>query len=77
MSEYYHDPPDRDYSPSFENLLFNEHSPDYDEVAHDLFMEGVMEDNQDAYDELVEYLDYYYDIDFEGEWDWADFYERP
>lgn len=56
----------------FQDLLFNESSPYYDDVAHDLFMEGVIHDNEDAYIDFVDYMDYMYDIDFEAEFDYAD-----
>lgn len=59
--------------PELADILFHGDSPDYDRYAAELFYEGVIHDNEKAYGELLEYLDYQYDIDFEAEFAWADF----
>jgi len=62
-------------APLFE-ILFEEDSPWYDPVASQMFDDAIFNDNEDAYADLVEYMDWMYDIDFEQEFDWADFYAR-
>jgi hypothetical protein len=63
-------------TPSFEAILFGKDDPSaFDQHAHDLMWEAIVNDNQDAYQELVDYMWDEYDIDFEDAWDWEDFRE--
>jgi len=58
------------HHPSLGDILFNEQSNDFDAMAHTLWYDGFVHHNANAYDNLVEYLDWEYGIDFEAAWSW-------
>lgn len=58
--------------PYLKEILFEIRSPNFDEVAYSLFLEGEIHHNVRAREELIEYLDYWYDIDYEQVFDWED-----
>lgn len=60
--------------PTLEGVLFGVDDV-MDEHAQDLMWEAMVDGNESAYMELVEYMWEQYGIDFEAEWDWEDFRE--
>jgi len=56
-------------------ILWSEDPSIQDEHANELFREAFFEKNQDAYQELVDYMWDEYDMDFEELWDWEDWKE--
>lgn len=57
-------------APPLESILFDFDGQYYDQQAFDLFIEGVVHDDPKAYEDLIDYMDWMYDIDFEQEFDW-------
>lgn len=64
-----------DDSDRLSDILFYENSGTWDSHAQDLFTEYMFNDNENAYNELIDYLWFEYDIDFEQVFDWSDFRE--
>ena len=65
----------RDFSPSLNEILgltIDSDGP-MDQHAQDLMVSAIMDKNDSAYAELVDYMWDEYGIDFEEEWDWEDF----
>lgn len=55
-----------------EDLLFG-NQLDVDQHAQDLFRQSFFEGNDEAYAEMVDYLNERYGIDFEDAFSWEDF----
>ena len=65
---YQDDDAERNMSDGLYDIIFSE---DKDSIAHDLFIEGVIKGDEDAYYELYDYLWDQYDRDLEIEiYDW-------
>ncbi len=64
-----------DDSDRLSDILFYENSGEWDSHAQDLFTEYMFHDNENAYNELVDYLWFEHGIDFELAFDWDDFRE--
>jgi hypothetical protein len=62
-----------DPSPDLANILYGDDRSIMDEHAQQLMMDAIIEGNDNAYAELVEYMWDEYGIDFEDAWDWEDF----
>jgi hypothetical protein len=59
-------------TPDVNEILFGR---DYDPEAQSLMMAGIMDGNDNAYRDLVDYMWEMYGIDFEDAFDWDDFRE--
>lgn len=66
--DYFNDPPE------LNDVLFGDSSI-MDGHAQELMWQAMVDNNDAAYNELVDYLWDTYGIDFEQEWDWEDFRE--
>lgn len=60
--------------PELNDVLFGD-SGIMDLHAQELMWEAIIDRNDSAYAELVDYMWDTYGIDFEAEWDWEDFAE--
>lgn len=61
-------------SPDVKDILFGEGDV-VDERAQALFFEGVIDKDEGAYQDLLDYMWEEYGIDFEEAFDWQDFRE--
>lgn len=58
-------------TPSLDSVLWDNFSGD--DRAQELFHDAFFEDNEKAYQDLIDYLWDVYGIDFEDAFDWEDF----
>ena len=63
-----------DPGPDYKEILFGNESI-VDHHAQELFMEAYFQENDRAYQELVDYMWEEYGIDWEDAFDWQDFRE--
>lgn len=64
-----------DDSDRIADIVFLENSGEFDMHAQTLFTEAFFDQNEQAYQELVDYMWWEYGIDFEEAFDWEDFRE--
>lgn len=64
-----------DDSDRLADVLFIENSGEHDAYAQTLFTEAFFDQNEQSYNELVDYMWLEYGIDFEDSFEWTDFRE--